>query len=145
MTTGETIKWLREKAGMSQQALAEKMGVSSSQISQYERGFRTASKKHLLRFADALNAPVEILLAGQIDDAKEKIKNNLFSISDFQEKISHIGFVLKPADIDGFIIEDNKELITLSVDEIKQLDDMCNTYLKFLLSEKRAEIKSGST
>ena len=54
-TMGDKIKDLREKAGMTQTELAEKLGVSKSVISAYEKGIRNPSYKILRLLADTFN------------------------------------------------------------------------------------------
>lgn len=51
-TMGSKIKDLREKAGMTQTDLAERVGVSKSVISAYEKGIRNPSNKVLEQIAD---------------------------------------------------------------------------------------------
>lgn len=55
LTMGNKIKNLREKAGMSQTELADKLGLSKSVISAYEKGIRKPSFKVLPLLAKALN------------------------------------------------------------------------------------------
>ncbi|MBQ7914639.1 MAG: helix-turn-helix transcriptional regulator [Clostridia bacterium] len=55
ITMGEKIKNLREKAGLSQTELADKLGLSKSVISAYEKGIRNPSFKVLPQLAEALN------------------------------------------------------------------------------------------
>ena len=51
-----TIKELREKSGMTQTDLAEKVGVSKSMISAYEKGIRKPSHKVLQLIAETFGA-----------------------------------------------------------------------------------------
>ena len=51
-TMGTKIKELRETSGMTQTELAEKVGVSKSVISAYEKGIRNPSNKVLELIAD---------------------------------------------------------------------------------------------
>lgn len=54
-TMGTKIKDLREKAGMTQTELANKLGVSKSVVSAYEKGIRNPSFKVLPLLAKAFN------------------------------------------------------------------------------------------
>ena len=54
-TMGDKIKDLREKAGMTQTELAEKLGLSKSVISAYEKGIRNPSFKILPLLAQTFN------------------------------------------------------------------------------------------
>lgn len=54
-TMGDKIKALREKAGMTQTELAEKLGVSKSVVSAYEKGIRNPSYKVLSQIAKIFN------------------------------------------------------------------------------------------
>lgn len=49
---GNKIKELREKSGMTQTELADKVGVSKSVVSAYEKGIRNPSNKTLELIAD---------------------------------------------------------------------------------------------
>ena len=55
LTMGDKIKNLREKAGMSQTELADKLGLSKSVISAYEKGVRNPSFKVLPLLAETFN------------------------------------------------------------------------------------------
>ena len=52
---GDKIKDLREKFGMTQTELAEKLGVSKSVVSAYEKGIRNPSYKILPLLAKTFN------------------------------------------------------------------------------------------
>lgn len=54
-STGKKIKEAREKAGLTQSQLAEAIGTTSQNISQYERGLRKPKYETLLKIAKALN------------------------------------------------------------------------------------------
>ncbi len=55
LTMGTKIKNLREKAGMTQTELADKLGLSKSVISAYEKGIRNPSFKVLPLLAEIFN------------------------------------------------------------------------------------------
>lgn len=54
MELGENIQKARKAAGMTQKELAEKLGVSAPNISQYERGTKTPKIETVKRIAHAL-------------------------------------------------------------------------------------------
>jgi transcriptional regulator with XRE-family HTH domain len=57
----DAVVYAREKAGLTRTALAGRLGVSLSLISQIESGDRNATPAMLLRLAEALNCPVVVL------------------------------------------------------------------------------------
>ena len=62
MTTGQRIKAARKKAGMTQAALAEKLGISYVNISQLEKDQRNPKLETLQRIAAALGTSISNLL-----------------------------------------------------------------------------------
>ena len=62
MTTGQRIKAARKKAGMTQAALAEKLGISYVNISQLEKDQRNPKLETLQRIANALGTSISNLL-----------------------------------------------------------------------------------
>lgn len=58
---GERLKELRERAGYSQEKLAELMEVSRFQVQKYERGQDMLNAEKLQRAAEALSVPVQEL------------------------------------------------------------------------------------
>lgn len=66
MLIGENIKRFREKAGISQVALAFEVGVSPVMIHQYERGLKIPRVEILVRIAEYLNTtPNDLIYGGQ--------------------------------------------------------------------------------
>lgn len=59
---GSNIKTMREKVGMTQAELGEKIGVSGVAIMRYEKGLREPNINTLQKIAVALNVPVTQLL-----------------------------------------------------------------------------------
>ena len=59
MTTGEKIKMLRVKKGMSQEELGKKVGVQKAAINKYEKGIVVNLKMSTIaKLADALSSSV---------------------------------------------------------------------------------------
>ena len=61
MTTGQYIKRARQKAGMTQAQLAEKLGIPYQSIGQWERDIRNPKLDTLKRIAAALNITIQEL------------------------------------------------------------------------------------
>lgn len=60
---GERLKKLREKAGMTQKEVAEKIGVGQSSVSMWEIGKSTPQTKLLIKIAELYGCSVyEILI-----------------------------------------------------------------------------------
>jgi len=62
MVIGERLKMARKMAGMSQQQLGEKAGVSRMSISKYERDINVPKSQVLIKLAKALDVKIEYLL-----------------------------------------------------------------------------------
>ena len=74
MTTGELIKAARKKAGMTQEELGSKLGVSGSSIAQWENDLRNPKLDTLQRIAAALGVPVQELISDWEAVDKEEFK-----------------------------------------------------------------------
>ncbi|MEW6584121.1 MAG: helix-turn-helix transcriptional regulator [Nitrospirota bacterium] len=59
---GEALRRHRLAAGMSQMALAEKIGVSYQQLQKYEKGINNISAYRLKQISEALKVPVNSFL-----------------------------------------------------------------------------------
>jgi transcriptional regulator with XRE-family HTH domain len=57
---------LRERAGISQGELAERVGLHHTQISKFENGRRAPRLPTIFAIADALGAPVTALFVGSL-------------------------------------------------------------------------------
>ncbi|MGE0116176.1 MAG: helix-turn-helix domain-containing protein [Steroidobacteraceae bacterium] len=71
-TTGERIKQIREKKGLTQDQLAEAAGISKGFLSDVENNNKNISSQSLLRIANALGASVDYLLQGATIEAGDK-------------------------------------------------------------------------
>lgn len=61
MAFSDNLKIIREKAGMSQEELADKVGISHTSIYAYEKGIRTPNFILGCQISRILNIPAEIL------------------------------------------------------------------------------------
>lgn len=96
MTTGERLKIARTEKGMTQLELANKIGASYQQISQYERDLRSPKFETLKRIADALNVhwsslfgdtepsvvPINTYLFGEDEDRDAELLLAFYSLND---------------------------------------------------------------
>jgi transcriptional regulator with XRE-family HTH domain len=65
-----SLRDMRERAGLSQDELAAKSGLSQAQISQLERGqTRNPGVSTLMQLADALGVPLHHVIAAVVEAA----------------------------------------------------------------------------
>jgi transcriptional regulator with XRE-family HTH domain len=62
MTLGQKLKTLREKRGWTQAQAAERLGISSQVVSNYERDYRSPDKETLSKIAKVYNCSLDWLL-----------------------------------------------------------------------------------
>ena len=67
MTLGESIRELRKRRGLSQEKLAEQMGVSRQAVTKWEAGQSAPSSENLLRLAELLGTTAEALLGREAE------------------------------------------------------------------------------
>ena len=65
---GKRVRHRRWMVGMTQQQLAERVGIKFQQIQKYETGMNRISASRLWDIADALNAPVSFFFEGLSED-----------------------------------------------------------------------------
>lgn len=78
---GERLKSLRESNGLTQDELAEKVGVTKQAISQYERGVRRPDFDTLSALCDLFNVSTDFLL-GKSDYTSRLLDENELSMVD---------------------------------------------------------------
>lgn len=61
----QAVTWARKKAGLTQRALARRIGISEQLLSEIESGWRNATPANLAKIAEALNCPV-VALEGSV-------------------------------------------------------------------------------
>ena len=64
VTVGNSVREMRIRKGLSQQALGEQVGVSFQQIQKYERGTNRMGSSRLVQIADVLDVPVSSFFEG---------------------------------------------------------------------------------
>ena len=68
---GNNIKILRKKAGLTQGALADKMGIKRSLIGAYEEGRAEPRINNLIKLAEVFNLPIDALVLQDLDDPSQ--------------------------------------------------------------------------
>ncbi len=66
---GKRIRHRRWMVGMTQQQLADKVGIKFQQIQKYETGMNRVSASRLWSIADALDVPIAFFFEGLADEA----------------------------------------------------------------------------
>lgn len=85
----ERLREMREKYNISQEAVAERLGITSSSVSSYERGERTPSLPIILKLSYIYNCSVDYLL-GKNNDDNTHVYIDVTELSEKSEKQSTI-------------------------------------------------------
>lgn len=91
MELSSQMKKYRNEAGLSQDALAEKIFVSRQTISNWETGKNYPDINSLLRMSEVFGVSVDILLKGDVEEIREMIKKE--DQTEF-DRLGHIFTVL---------------------------------------------------
>lgn len=69
MLISERLKNLRREKGLTQKALADKIGIHVLTVQQYELGKRSPQADIIIKLAEALDVSTDFLLTGKTNDA----------------------------------------------------------------------------
>ena len=72
MTFGEKLQRLRQRAGMSQDALAEKLGVSRQAVSRWERDETMPETDKVIALAELFGVTTDYLLRHQLEEPQRE-------------------------------------------------------------------------
>lgn len=87
MEIGQSIQEARKKAKLTQKELAEKVGIATITVQQYERGVRAPKIETLQKIAQALNIDVGVLYGVEVNKGNPQYLNRLYGkISEVAEK-----------------------------------------------------------
>lgn len=126
MTTGQRIKAARKKAGMTQAALAEKLGISYVNISQLEKDQRNPKLETLQRIAAALGTSISNLLPPdnywEDEDGIGHTEPQVIVHEEPIEKTEVVEHSATPEELEALLakLQDGKPLL-LSPDELAKL------------------------
>lgn len=117
---GERITQRRKELDLSQQYIAEKMGVNKSTIQRYEKGTIDNSKKLILEsLSEILSVPTE-WLTGETEDYHSEISDDLdLMIRDEMDRI----FKSFPLDLKKEESDFSKEIILILLREYQQFNE----------------------
>jgi len=137
----DTLRKLRTKKGLSQQALADKMFVTRSTVSRWESGKRLPDAIMMARLAEVLGADVNLLLSAveqsdecpnviMVDDNKIILSGGLAILEDVIPNASVTAFT-KPKDAIEYVKANRVALAFLDIEmgTISGLD-VCREMLK---------------
>jgi len=78
---GERLRAYRNRAGLSQEDLAEKAGIHPTYIGQLERGEKNATMETVEKVARALNLPFEVLFEAIIEgDTQNSVARECYDL-----------------------------------------------------------------
>lgn len=114
---GQRLKMRRSLLGLSQEKLAEAVGLTFQQIQKYERGINRVSAGRLFQFSKILDVPITYFYEQMGKDAETHMKN--FGMADNEQE--------------GFTPEDN-------IMERKETTDLLRVYYSIKSPEARKDI-----
>ena len=116
MSFGDKLKDLRIKSGMSQEQLAQKLGITRRSIVYYETSERYPKKREiLLGISKVFSVPVDFLVTEKeefIIDAGEKYGNS--GVRDANELIAEIGGLFAGGKLD----EEDKDKVFKAITDL---------------------------
>ncbi|PCJ62744.1 MAG: hypothetical protein COA58_16760 [Bacteroidetes bacterium] len=69
---GKNLRAIRQLRNITQEKLAESLGVTFQQVQKYERGKNRVTGGKMVRISEALNAPIMDFFAGIVDEMPTK-------------------------------------------------------------------------
>ena len=86
MTFGERLQALRQRAGMSQDALAERLGVSRQAVSRWERDETMPETDKVIALADLFGVTTDYLLRPRPEETEQKAQTPPREKTDWLER-----------------------------------------------------------
>lgn len=90
MTFGEKLQGLRQRAGMSQDALAEKLDVSRQAVSRWERDETMPETEKVITLANLFGVTTDYLLRDQPEEKAEAPTSGGERKRDWVDKLSYL-------------------------------------------------------
>lgn len=130
MSLGKHLKNEREKRGWSQKYVAEKIGITNTVLSNYERNYRDPDTNTLKKLADLYEVSTDYLL-DRSNTPHHKTKEDDF------DSLAEINRLIKEYGIEQSGFFDIEKWKAMGSEEIKQLE----SYFQFLVSESQKHYK----
>lgn len=87
---GKRLKYARIKRGWTQLIAAEAVGVSSQNISNYERDYREPDLPTLNKISTTYNVPLQWLITGEDSDSSSPVNKTIFTQDERLKKLIRI-------------------------------------------------------
>lgn len=86
---GKRMQEARRNAGLTQEQLADMLGVNRTHVTKMERGNRACSVDFLVELSAALNVSADFLLTGSenLEGVKEKLRNVISLLQEIQDVV----------------------------------------------------------
>lgn len=124
MGIGANIQLARKRAGLTQNELGEKMGVSGSMIGQWENDLRSPKAETLLKIADALDISILDIFPSRNDIISKLVYQEGFEES--QDELRECGYSF--SDEEMKLIESFSELNLsgqkVAIERVKELTEI---------------------
>lgn len=125
---GEQIRQTREKNGLTQSALAKKLGISRSAVNAWELGVSVPSAQYLVELSKLLKVSTDYLLGlnptevVDISNLDEEEKRMIYSLLEYFKKYgSAMRSITKQVELDYKRLKDTN--IAISEDDISEILD----------------------
>lgn len=130
---GEKITSLRRVLGITQKELAEKIGLTASTITKYEKGTLEPNIDTLNKISEALNVSISDI----IDN--DKFKNVILDLNYFSKFMNSIGFNIYGRETDKtseiWIKNSKNERIAINEDAYKNLQKEIEEFVNFKVNQ----------
>lgn len=113
MIIGQKIARLRERKGLSQPELADKLGVSQSTVAMWESGKRNISNKDLAKLSDFFNVSIDYLF-GKNQTPIWATKKDTLELRNFIDENSEGGMTFDGEDL----TKEEKEKVEIAMTQI---------------------------
>ena len=135
MTLGQIMQKIRKEKGYTQKQLAEKCGMATGTIQQYELNKREPRREQLQKIATALNVPLYELMGFDGSIRVNGNKQRPFDIA-IQKLQNKEGLTYEEEDIITEYVE--SEQFKQEKDDIKQIAQKAYDYISFMHSHSYA-------